>query len=265
MCRAIREIQPRWVVGENVSGLISWNGGMVFDEVQADLGAAGYEVIPFVLPACGTGAPHRRDRIFFVAHCNDTGTNKRVRTDGNGTEENNGRQGFAQSEFGKDGGDGSTQNPNSNGRGSDEWQSQSGIRGFGNTGTGDNERIPTNDDEIGDATHTGSIGQQGQGTFWKSINSTESRNRQADWYNYDNERWERFPTQPPVCSRNDGLPGGLVGTTFFESIGIKHPRKPAISASKHRQESIKGYGNAIVPQVALQIFKAIEAWDKMYK
>src|SRR5690606_14092503 len=68
MLRAIREISPRWIVGENVRGLISWNGGMVFDEVQADLEAAGYEVLPFLLPAAGVGAPHRRDRIWFVAH-----------------------------------------------------------------------------------------------------------------------------------------------------------------------------------------------------
>jgi len=68
MLRAIREITPRWVVGENVRGLLSWNGGMVFDEVQADLDACGYEVQPFLLPACGVNAPHRRDRVWFVAH-----------------------------------------------------------------------------------------------------------------------------------------------------------------------------------------------------
>ncbi|NBW22838.1 MAG: DNA (cytosine-5-)-methyltransferase, partial [Caulobacteraceae bacterium] len=68
MLRAIREIQPRWVVGENVLGIISWNEGMVFDEVQADLEAEGYEVQPYVLPACAVNAPHRRDRVWFVAH-----------------------------------------------------------------------------------------------------------------------------------------------------------------------------------------------------
>jgi hypothetical protein len=60
MLRAIREIQPRWIVGENVRGLTNWNGGLVFDEVQADLEAEGYEVLPFLLPAAGVGAPHRR-------------------------------------------------------------------------------------------------------------------------------------------------------------------------------------------------------------
>ena len=71
MLRAIREIEPRFVVGENVRGLVNWNGGLVFDEVQADLEDAGYEVIPFILPACAVGAPHRRDRVWFIAYRKD--------------------------------------------------------------------------------------------------------------------------------------------------------------------------------------------------
>ncbi|MCH9621028.1 MAG: hypothetical protein S4CHLAM20_04420 [Chlamydiia bacterium] len=70
MLRAIREIQPRWVVGENVFGLIGWNGGLVFDEVQADLEALGYEVQSVLLPACSVNAPHKRDRVFIVAYSN---------------------------------------------------------------------------------------------------------------------------------------------------------------------------------------------------
>lgn len=54
MLRAVREIQPRWIVGENVRGLTNWGGGLVFDEVQADLEVEGYEVLPFILPAAGT-------------------------------------------------------------------------------------------------------------------------------------------------------------------------------------------------------------------
>jgi DNA-cytosine methyltransferase len=73
MLRAIREVEPRWVVGENVSGLITWNGGMVFDEVQADLEAEGYEVQAYVLPAVSVNAPHRRDRVWIVAYSNKEG------------------------------------------------------------------------------------------------------------------------------------------------------------------------------------------------
>jgi DNA (cytosine-5)-methyltransferase 1 len=78
MLRAIHEIQPRYVMGENVHGLINWNGGMVFDEVQADLETAGYEVIPVVLPACAVGTAHRRDRTWFIANS----TNKRLQKSG---------------------------------------------------------------------------------------------------------------------------------------------------------------------------------------
>ena len=58
--------------------------------------------------------------------------------------------------------------------------------------------------------------------------------------------WSNFPTQPPFCGGNDGLPTKLDGITF----------------SKWRNESIKGYGNAIVPQIAYQLFQIIEHENK---
>jgi DNA (cytosine-5)-methyltransferase 1 len=73
MLRAIREIKPSWVVGENVLGLVNWSGGLVFHEVQTDLEAEGYEVFPFVLPAASVNAPHKRDRVWFVAYANHKG------------------------------------------------------------------------------------------------------------------------------------------------------------------------------------------------
>jgi DNA (cytosine-5)-methyltransferase 1 len=71
MLRAIREIQPAWVVGENVRGIINWSAGMVFDEVQAQLEVEGYKVLPFLLPAAGVNAPHERYRTWFVAYSGD--------------------------------------------------------------------------------------------------------------------------------------------------------------------------------------------------
>lgn len=59
---------------------------------------------------------------------------------------------------------------------------------------------------------------------------------------YSSSIWEKFPTQSPICSGDDGLSCRLDGITF----------------SKWRQESVKSYGNAIVPQVSYEIFKAIE-------
>ena len=68
MLRIIRECKPNWIVGENVRGLTNWNEGVVFDEVLSDLEAEGYTVQSFLLPACAVDAPHRRDRIWIVAH-----------------------------------------------------------------------------------------------------------------------------------------------------------------------------------------------------
>jgi DNA (cytosine-5)-methyltransferase 1 len=81
MLRAIREIQPTWVVGENVFGIINWSEGLVFEEVQTDLEAEGYEVQPYVLPAAGVGSVHRRDRVWFVAysqHCADIRNSRKI-------------------------------------------------------------------------------------------------------------------------------------------------------------------------------------------
>ena len=86
MLRVIREVQPRFVVGENVSGLLTWNNGMVFHEIITDLENEGYETQAFLIPACATNAPHRRDRIWFVAYslnCGySAGRGKETETDG---------------------------------------------------------------------------------------------------------------------------------------------------------------------------------------
>lgn len=97
MLRAIREIQPAWIVGENVAGLLSMvqpgeetemgrtddlfeenyiyrkEQRFTLDEICEGLECAGYAVQPFVVPACAVGAPHRRDRVWIVAHRADAG------------------------------------------------------------------------------------------------------------------------------------------------------------------------------------------------
>ena len=68
MFRIIQELTPRWVLGENVKGLTNIQDGVVFETVCSDLEGAGYEVRAFNIPAAGVGAPHRRERIWIVAH-----------------------------------------------------------------------------------------------------------------------------------------------------------------------------------------------------
>ena len=216
MLRAIREVRPRWVVGENVLGLVNWSGGLVFHEVQADLEAEGYEVFPYVLPACAVNAPHRRDRVWFVAYDN----RKRL---GNGREQHNpDKQRF---------------NKRSN--------TKSNVSDTAGTRL---ERVlqrksilPSERTEKRLTSHPERIGQQRSRRPERQVGSTENRNWKASW-THDDGRW---PTQPPICSGDDGLPTELDGITF----------------PKWRNESIKAYGNAIVPQVALQIFEAINEFE----
>ena len=94
MLRAISEIRPTWVVGENVGGITSMvesgevvemgRGSNLFEEsiiyrkeqqftierICEDFEREGYAIQPVLIPACAVGAPHRRDRVWFVAHRN---------------------------------------------------------------------------------------------------------------------------------------------------------------------------------------------------
>jgi DNA (cytosine-5)-methyltransferase 1 len=237
MLRAIREVQPRWVVGENVSGLINWSGGLVFNEVQADLEAEGYEVRAFVLPAAGVNAPHRRDRIWFVAYSDNLRISKqgesaqqqgRTEIRATGAEFINGAGsddvfGFIAYAARKSG-----ERMQSKQRSTGDAQ-KGQFRG-GCCGVGDGHNANTSNTRLQGCKDNRSIRGSGQ----------ESHKQPAGLLC---PNWDNFPTQSPVCGRNDGVPGGLDGITF----------------SKWRNESVKAYGNAIVPQVAYQIFKAIEA------
>ena len=191
MCRAIREIQPRWVVGENVRGLTNWNGGVVFDEVQFDLEVEGYEIIPFLLPACAVNAPHRRDRIWFIAHSNCNGLHKR----------------------------------------DSEYEIKSNK-------TGINAQCYIEQNDI-----KNSNGRRLEFTL-------ENKKLERERIGKSNKRnfWNSFPSQSAICGGDDGLPKELDNITF----------------PKWRNESIKAYGNAIVPQVAYEIFKTIQYYEDNY-
>jgi len=217
MLRAIQEIEPTYVVGENVRGLTNWNGGVVFEEVCADLENCGYEVQPILLPACAVGAPHRRDRVWFVA----TNTNsRRIQSQQNLRQTLSGEKWIN--------GNGSQWNAaNTNSIRQHECECDNAEQ------SSEGREYALNDfnenDGQGDATNSKSICIQGQ----------RNRQRQEQFRRSD---WCRFPSQSPICSGDDGIPTKLDGITF----------------SKWRAESIKGYGNAIVPQVAYEIFKVIQ-------
>ena len=70
MLRVIRELNPTWVIGENVPGIVN----LALDTVLSDLENEGYTAQPFIIPACGVDAPHKRERVCIVAYSINRGS-----------------------------------------------------------------------------------------------------------------------------------------------------------------------------------------------
>lgn len=242
MLRAIREIRPRWIVGENVRGIISWSKGLVFEEVQAGLETEGYEVQPFVLPAASVNAPHLRNRIWFVAYSGnesretetERGWEKHIREGGklrgNSSSIERSRP-FANSHHSGGSTPGRGTNAHRAAEG-EERKREPQCRPSRHGG----ERIVAHATGQGLPVRfeTGNIGVPGAPPKRKELERNAST-----------RDWREFPTQPPVLPGDDGISAQVAGYT----------------ARQWYNEHIRAAGNAIVPQVALQIFKAIAAYE----
>lgn len=242
--RVIREVRPTWVVGENVAGILTMvqpgeeteMGGQtnIFGEIDrkrillrqeyvveticGDLEREGYSVQPFIIPACAVGAPHRRDRVWFIAQNNDVSYSNINRD--SSQKESEGTETSRR---------GNISQPK-------KW--------------GDNtERIDGFHRISHDAADANSNGLHGSMfSFDYDPERWEAKDRHIKTFtdytriSLPADRWKDFPTQSPVCIGDDELSTRLDGITF----------------SKWRQESIKAYGNAWVPAVSYEIFMAIE-------
>jgi len=215
--------------------------------VQIDLENEGYEVQSVILPACAKNAPHRRDRIWFIAYRNDLGYKRPQGT-------------YRREEYKPNNGEGIRIKPVTNGAESNvtnpsdkRYTPRGTSKKTKGNGSGNNvepkerefkaERTDGLHGFQSNAMHSNGtseprkyIRQKKQGQF----DGPDSRNGIIDWSN--------FPTKPPICGGNDGIPRELDSITF----------------PKWRNESIKAYGNAIVPQVAFEIFKTIEKYKACY-
>jgi len=73
MLRVIRETKPRWVIGENVEGIVNINEGMVLRQVLNDLENEGFKSQCIIIPASGIGAWHQRKRIWILGYSEHNG------------------------------------------------------------------------------------------------------------------------------------------------------------------------------------------------
>jgi DNA (cytosine-5)-methyltransferase 1 len=174
MLNGIRTIKPRYVVGENVLGLSTWNDGLVLEEVCVDLENEGYEVQPIVIPAAGVGAPHKRDRIFIV------GSKAAITNTNNAREYASERNNLENWE-----------------EGSEKWEdAQYEFSGHGNQGVVTN----SNNKGLQRSEKFRSVGE-----IWERQNKLPTR--------FLRTNWEEFPTQSPICTGDDGFPSELDGIT----------------------------------------------------
>ena len=265
MFKAINAIRPAWIVAENVAGItamveqgkVSEMGGQasMFEEVDDihryrleetftlqricdDLESHGYSVQPVLVPACAVGAPHRRDRVFIVANrslmqrdWSESG--KRWRREEISELGDNNSKGISTADAeSEQGGRCEPGKP----RCGESQQEQSG-RGCG--------------EDVAERNAADTYGKRPD-----KPNTASDPSQPQRFHCKDNHkrwiaglgRWDHFPSVSPVHRGNDGIP--------FDVDRL------AIPFSKWRTESLKAYGNAIVPQVIYEIFRFIEIVEK---
>ena len=317
MYRAIDEIQPTWVVAENVAGILTMvEQGEVskvagtatlfdaFDDLRGryelretftlqrictDLESHGYAVQPVLVPACAVGAPHRRDRVFIVARrLKDTDLSGRpIRRSCEGCEEHGDGRTAEHASSGRTEMPNDTPRAKENERGGTrcadgctcdadrhqyatdtinkglQGRNDCDTQGHGQDSDGCTRQLREVYGREGDSTttipentmHSGLIHGQdevegGQRNEWDIGAGGCERLRDIASRFEDTEaiagigRWANFPSVSPVHRGNDGLPFDVDRLT--------------LSFGKWRTEALKAYGNAIVPQVMYEIFRAIE-------
>lgn len=276
MFRIIREVRPRWVVGENVAGIVR----MGLDDVLADLESEGYTCRTFIIPACGIGAQHRRDRVWVVAYSEHNGLAS-CEVAGSG-ETRNGRCQTRQNQTKQSEGSGLSpviadsktirQSKSRLSKRKNEkltnvgiiFENDSNTQSIGSQGdtepdccqSGSGQKpIPQHAGVHGDQffAHTDSAGHEkqqlpafagdvGAGGVWQSMSETK-------------RTWGRGQAESRVCGSIDGFPAIVDAFTVTPWVSKEE-------TGKGYKNRIKALGNAIVPQVVYQIFKAIYDIEK---
>lgn len=253
---ALRQIQPRWFLGENVSGLLNWSGGMVLDEIKTDLETAGFEVFPpLVLPACGVNAPHRRDRVFIVAHSRSNGQQSGKSSKDRQAKKKSEGQGLQWqriwSDIRRTGEQGIVAD-------ADEQRLEGRPRSAKRKGNISTERSGL-DWTTADAA---AIRMEGNGSYWQQEPQAYAKERllmRSSAGNY----WSEWPTQSALCERTNGLSSRLAGITVPNKRGGVRILNEKQTYGRHRNESLKAFGNSVVPQLIYQIYQAIETYERI--
>jgi DNA (cytosine-5)-methyltransferase 1 len=276
MFRIIKTFKPKFVIGENVKGLINIQDGVVFETVCTDLESEGYEVQAFNIPAAGVGAPHRRERIWILATnvANSISDNEREQITRGDEEEKR-----IQEEYRQD---------NSTARQSSRTSAiRNGDRGYEDMANSNTRFSNGTNEEIfsrGQTSNTSSTGGGDkdvensrrtlqQGTVFQGENENEIRKGNADQskrssssskYDVANPSSEQSHSndngqeQREISQQEQIELGGRSSGTLWPSNWEFEPNVGRVANGvPGRVHRLKGLGNSIIPKIAEEIGKAI--------
>ena len=245
MLRVIASVRPQWVIGENVAGLLSMGDGKTLDRILTDLEDQGYHTETFLIPASATGAWHRRERLWIIGHTEHHGSHDSqvrgaVKKSPLEKEPDQIRQpsGADRSRPGKDA----------------SSHSEGTYDGFSNTTAGKGQAQQSGVG-IGEGDTPNPSGKRPQGGIQYQEPNPERREVAENGQvakcgnRRQGNRDGRRTTEPGLGGLADGIPDWL-----DEPAGITR----TTTEKRNRVPRIKGLGNAIVPQVAYQFFRAIK-------
>jgi DNA (cytosine-5)-methyltransferase 1 len=270
MFRIIKTFKPKFVIGENVKGLINIQDGVVFETVCTDLESEGYEVQAFNIPAAGVGAPHRRERIWILAtlgnsELNGSSTTKITRsiteTSNNNKEGENATREFK----------GTSKSRNSQDVANTESErtrsNNEGIR-QGISGTNRGQETIGTKEYVENSRRT-----LQQGTVFQGENENEIRKGNADQsqrsssspeYDVANSSSEQSHSndngqeQRKISQQEQIELGGRSSGTLWPSNWEFEPNVGRVANGiPGRVHRLKGLGNSIIPKIAEEIGKAI--------
>lgn len=248
MLEVIRNTRPRWVIAENVRGILSIESGLVFEQVCSDLEKEGYAVWPFIIPAASVNAPHRRDRVWIIGHLGNARSKTFDSEKPRLSEISESRR--------------SDKIIKSDAPDSESFRS--GGSACGQCGDGERtilsqerERSEMGCESEGCAEYAPDSENVGnsKGTGQSSINNRQGKAQYGRASSgFDRQEWQKDWPQvaSALCDVAYGLPRELV--------------RPDGSRDRNypwwRIQALKAGGNSIVPQVAVNIMKAIKESDK---
>jgi len=259
--RLIRELRPRWVICENVSGHIK----LGLDEVLTTLEAEGYTVWPFIIPACGVDAPHKRDRVWIVANATGGHAGRTPGQDESESREERLQQRDEHRISGKSGEIRATDVGNAQHNGSSS-ASVGGKPEEVGRGSPQGQKQTEQPPRTGGREDNGNVADT-DSDDWRHGSSTEPQRRQARMEHGGSSNGQPVgqPNQDVADSTSERLQGRTEepaygvgdlqrqsergGTDFRDGWPTEPSVGRVVDGLPHRSHRIKALGNAVVPQI----------------